>query len=144
MKRPSATSSTISTAPYPPSTPSHAAAAVTGKKRIAGTEGWILENWSRRRFGNRDGEALRRAVRSCAIGLHDFSLDPPAGTSTARPPQGPRQLPGASEASPPGLAAFRRPGLRSTFPQTAGNRARPVFQKVGEMRECALRGSQGG
>jgi hypothetical protein len=39
---------------------------------IAGTEGWILERRSRRRFSNRGGEALSRAVRSCAIGT-DFT-----------------------------------------------------------------------
>jgi hypothetical protein len=35
---------------------------------IAGTAGWILEKKSRNRFWNSGGEALRRAVRSCAIG----------------------------------------------------------------------------
>src|SRR2546428_12505 len=48
--------------------PSHTPPTTTGTKMIAGTEGWILESRSRRRFWNRGGEALRRAVRSGAIG----------------------------------------------------------------------------
>jgi hypothetical protein len=46
-------------------------------------EGWILEKKSRKRFWKRGGEALRRAVRSCA-------MDPTDGSGENRDPESPQ------------------------------------------------------
>ena len=105
-------------------------ATTTGTKMIAGTEGWIRENRSSKRFSK---EARGGAQPGGSLVCHR-SPDFNDGHSAQRPRPDAR----AGRFAPVG------PDGRRPFPQTTGNRARRRSSKSRGMRECVLRGPRGG